>query len=128
MNRRTMLKSVAVTGAAAALPLSLFGQARDSANPRSAIGYLETLARSDGGYGWEGQERSHLTPTFYVIGCYRLLGQTPPKKRELAEFIRTHHPSALKKLEQERRIFEFQQTQALTWLGKDAAVAKEKIL
>jgi len=129
MNRREMLKTVAVTGAAAALPVPLFGQAQGKANWHGdVLRYLETLARSDSGYGWEGQEHSHLTPTFYVIGCYRLLGQMPPKKSELAAFVRTHHPAALKKLEQERRIFEFQQTQALVWLGEDASVAKEKIL
>jgi hypothetical protein len=129
MNRRTMLKAVAVTGVAAALPIPLFGQSPAKASRRDELlRYLESLARPDGGYGWEGQEHSHLTPTFYVIGCYRLLGQMPPKKSELAEFVRTHHPAVLKKLEQERRIFEFQQTQALVWLGEDASVAKEKIL
>jgi hypothetical protein len=129
MNRRTMLKAVAVTGVAASLPIPLFGQSPAKANWRDELlRCLESLARPDGGYGWEGQEHSHLTPTFYVIGCYRLLGQMPPKKRELAEFVRTHHPAVLKKLEQERRIFEFQQTQALVWLGEDASVAKEKIV
>src|SRR5687767_5155900 len=107
MNRRAMLKTVAVTGAAAALPLPMFGQAREKPNWHSAVlRYLESLARPDGGYGWEGQGHSHLTPTFYVIGCYRLLGPTPPKRMELADFVRAHHPAALKKLEQERRIFE----------------------
>src|SRR5207237_31688 len=125
MNRRAMLKSVAVAGTAAALPLSLLGQAREGSKRREAtLRYLEQLARPGGGYGLEGQEHPHLTPTFYVVGSYRVLGQTAPKKDQLAVFIRTHHPSALKKLEQERRIFEFQQTQALAWLGEDASVAK----
>ncbi len=129
ISRRAMLKTVAVTGAAATFPVPLFGQAREGAARRGdMLRYLESLARPDGGYGWEGQEHSHLTPTFYVIGCYRLLGQMPPRKSELAEFIRTHHPAVLKKLEQERRIFEWQQVQALVWLGEDAAALKEKIL
>ena len=129
INRRTMLKAVAVGGAAAAFPVQLFGQVRATSNWHSAVlRYLETLARSDGGYGWEGQEHSHLTPTFYVVGCYRLLGQMPPRKNQLAEFIRTHHPGALKKLEQERRIFDWQQVQALVWLGDEALALKEKIL
>ena len=129
MNRRAMLKTVAVAGAALALPASLPGQptAGDDLR-RTMLRYLESLARTDGGYGWEGQEHSHLTPTFYVIGCYRLLGQTPPRRSELAGFIRTHHPGVLKKLEQERRIFEFQQVQALVWLGEDASELKAKIL
>ena len=129
MNRRVMLKTVALSGAAAVFPAPLFGQPRVNANWRDAVvRYLESLARPDGGYGWEGQEHSHLTPTFFVIGCYRLLGQTPPRKSDLAQFIRTHHPGALKKLEQERRIFDFQQVQALVWLGEDASALKEKIL
>jgi len=57
-----------------------------------------------------------------------VLGQASPKTSQLAEFIRTHHPGALKKLEQERRIFEWQQVQALVWLGEDVAPLKEKIL
>jgi hypothetical protein len=129
MNRRVMLKVVALSGAAAVFPAPLFGQPRVNANWRDAVlRYLESLARPDGGYGWGGQEHSHLTPTFYVIGCYRLVGQAPPRKSRLAEFVRTHHPSALKKLEQERRIFDFQQVQALVWLDEDASALKEKIL
>jgi len=129
MNRRAMLKAVAVAAAGAAFPLPLVSQSRTDSQWRSAIlRYLESLARSDGGYGWEDQEQSHLTPTFYVIGCYRVLGESPPEMRRLAEFIRTHHPSALKKLEQERRLFEFQQVQALAWIGEDASELKERIL
>lgn len=129
MNRRAMLKTAAMAGAAAAFSSALFSQSRTEVNWRGTIlRYLESLARADGGYGWEGQEHSHLTPTFYVIGCYRLLGTVSPRAKQLAEFVRTHHPSALKKLEQERRVFDFQQVQALVWLGEDVSSLKEKIL
>lgn len=129
MNRRAMLKATAVAGAAAALPWLLFSQSQNDAGWRGDIlRYLESLARADGGYGWEGQEHSHLTPTFYVIGSYHLLGEIPPRTHALAPFVRTHHPSALKKLEQERRSFDFQQVQALVWLGEDASSLKEKNL
>jgi hypothetical protein len=129
MNRRAMLKATALAGAAAALPRPLFSQSQNDASWRADIlRYLESLARADGGHGWAGQEHSHLTPTFYVIGSYHLLGTVPPRTNALAQFIRTHHPSALKKLEQERRIFDFQQVQALVWLGEDASALKEKIL
>src|ERR1044072_4591331 len=122
ISRRTMLKTVAIGGAAAAYPMSLFGQADGQSNWQGAvIRYLESLARADGGYAWEDQEQSHLTPTFAVVGCYRTLKQEPPNKAKLAGFIRTHHPRELKKLEQERRVFEFQQVQALVWLGEDAS-------
>jgi hypothetical protein len=125
MNRRARLKAAAVVSAAAACPLPLFSQSRTEVNWRSTVlRYLESLGRADGGYGWEGQEHSHLTPTFYVIGCYRLLGETPPRASRLAEFVHTHHPSVLKKLEQERRVFDFQQVQALVWLGEDASALK----
>jgi hypothetical protein len=86
------------------------------------IEYLEKHARKDGGYGWEGQERGHLTPTFAVVGCYKLLGEKPPKVKAVAEFIRTHHPRELKgRLEQEHREFEWQQIQSLVWLGEDVS-------
>src|SRR4051794_37043327 len=62
----------------------------------STVAYLKSLARSDGGYSWDDQDRSHLTPTFAVIGCYRLLGEDPPEPRRLAEFVRTHHPFRIK--------------------------------
>jgi hypothetical protein len=129
MNRRVMLKTVAVAGAASALPGSLFCQPQNPVRSTDQfVAYLESLARSDGGYGWEGQEHSHLTPTFFVIGCYRLLKRRPPRRTELAEFVRTHHPAALKKLEQERRIFEWQQVQALVWLGEELSPLKGRIL
>ncbi len=70
--------------------------------------YLEALARPDGGYGWAGQDRSHLTPTYAVVGCYQQLGQKPPHAERLAEFIRTHHPFALKTLEHRLPVFEYQ--------------------
>jgi hypothetical protein len=125
MNRRAMLKSVALAGVASALPRCALSQPLKF---EQVVAYLESLARSDGGYGWEGQEHSHLTPTFYVIGSYRLLNRMPPRKAQLADFVRTHHPAVLKKLEQERRIFDWQQVQALNWLGEDASESKPKIL
>ena len=59
----------------------------------AVVGYLEGLARPDGGYAWEDQEASHLTPTYAVVGCYHLLGRTPPASARLAAFIRDHHPA-----------------------------------
>lgn len=95
---------------------------------RSALhSYLESLARPDGGYAWADQDEAHLTPTFAVVGCYRALGQFPPNKGRLAEFVRSHHPARLKKLEQERRAFEFQQVQSLVWLGEDVTGIADRI-
>ena len=113
LTRRTLLKSAAVAGLCSALPRIRAAQPANAA----VLDYLARHARPDGGYAFADQQRSHLTPTYAVIGAYRLLGQTPPKRAALTEYVRTHHPRELKKLEQERRIFEFQQVQALVWLG-----------
>jgi len=126
MNRRAMLKTVAWAGVGATLPL----RPAHGASLRSSDAlprYLESLARSDGGYAWEDQEHSHLTPTFAVVGSYRLLRRMPPGREKLVQFIRSHHPRELKKLEQERRVFEFQQIQALAWLDADVSEFRETI-
>ena len=128
MTRRAMLKTVAATGFAAALPHPLLGQPNPPRSwPTAVINYLAPLARPDGGFAWADQANSHLTPTYAVIGCYRLLQQTPPHSRALAEFVRTHHPARLKKLEQEHREFEFQQVQSLVWLGEDVSSFREQV-
>lgn len=128
--RRQLLQSTAAGGIAA----SLASQAQsadpaDDATWRDAIlGYLKGLARPGGGYGWDDQDRPHLTPTFAVIGCYQLLGAEPPQSHELARFVLNHHPSRLKKLEQEHRSFDYQQVQSLVWLGADASSLKQTVL
>jgi len=123
-----MLKTMAVAGFGATLPRLNLAQAVAQPDWRSRLtNYLETHARPDGGYAWEDQSQSHLTPTFAVIGCYHVLRQAPPNKGPLAEFVRGHHPSQLKKLEQEHREFEWQQIQSLTWLGEDASSFREQV-
>jgi len=125
VSRRSVLKALTAAGAVAALPRRLTAQ---STNGRADIlRYLATHARPDHGYAFDDQQRSHLTPTFAVIGSYRLLGETPPEKSALIDYVRTHHPRELKKLEQERRIFEWQQIQALAWLGDEAADFRDRI-
>jgi hypothetical protein len=129
ITRRAMLKTVAAAGIGSAFSGDLFGQSSDAnaAWHSAVIAYLETLSRPDGGYAWADQEDAHLTPTFAVIGCYQLLKRTPPNKARLAEFVRTHHPSRLRKLEQEHRVFEFQQVQSLVWLDDSAADFRERV-
>ena len=126
LERRAWLKWFAVAGAAAACRGSAVAAA-PAAAARVIVDYLATLARADDGYAWGDQEISHLTPTFGAIGCFKLLGLEPPRRDALVAFVRTHHPRELKKLEQERRIFEFQQVQALAWLGADTAEFKSRI-
>src|SRR5262245_22170539 len=109
IRRRTALKSLAVAGAAAVLPRGLRAAGANAPTVRTITYYLQTLKRDDHGYGWGDVEISHLTPTFGVIGSYHVLKQTPPDKEALIQYVRTHHPRELKKLEQERRIFDWQQ-------------------
>lgn len=128
LTRRDTLKTLALGGALMALPRAS-GQSR-GAEPgaaRAILGYLQTLRKEEGGYGFEDQVLPHLTPTFAVIGCHRLLRATSPDKAQLTEWVRTHHPRELKKLEQERRVFEFQQVQALAWLEADVAAFRATI-
>jgi prenyltransferase beta subunit len=123
-DRRTMLKSMAAAGLAAAVTPLAFGRP----DWRGTVtNYLATLARPDGGYAWHEKAESHLTPTFAVIGCHRLLKIEPPNKAKLVEFVRTHHPFQIKKLERDIRVFEFQQIQSLLWLGADASSFSQQV-
>jgi hypothetical protein len=94
---------------------------------KSVCDYLETLWRADGGYAWADQAQSHLTPSFAAVGCYQLLRREPPRKAALIEFIRTHHPFHIKKLERDLRVFEFQQIQSLVWLGENVSSFRELV-
>ena len=90
--------------------------------------YLASLSRVDGGYGWDDQRRSHLTPTFAVIGSAHLLAVSLAQPDVLAQYVRTHHPATLKSLEQEHRLFSYQQLQSLIWLGEDFGTVRDTIL
>jgi prenyltransferase beta subunit len=130
LSRRAVLKRAVTVGVLGALHPSLAArssQAAPRADRAAILDYLHRHARGDGGYAFEDQERSHLTPTFAAIGAFHLLGAVPQNTRALAQYVRTHHPSALKRLEQEHRCFELQQVQALAWLGDDAADFRDRI-
>ena len=128
LNRRFLLRTIAATGLSAALPEIVGGQPAAAADGQATVAaYLENLGRPDGGYAWPDQPHSHLTPTFAVIGCYRLLKRQPPNKARLADFVRTHHPFRVKKLERELRVFEFEQIQSLLWLGADVSAFRERV-
>lgn len=131
--RRQVLASAAAIGSSVILGGCAHTQPppQQAVSPKwrqSLLAYLQSLARPDGGYAFADQERSHLTPTYAVIGCYHLLKEPIPNPKALATFIRENHPSKLKKLEQERRAFEFQQVQSLIWLGDAAADFRDRIL
>ncbi len=119
-SRRAWLKAITCTGlVAASFGPQLFSA--DVAGWREKIlNYLARHARPDGGYAWADQEESHLTPTYAVTGCHKLLGQLPPEPKKLAEWVRTHHPLRKKKPEQDILSFVYQQVQSLVWLGDKA--------
>lgn len=123
--RRAALQTI--IGAGVGLTLAPWQAIAVGAGFDRLVSYLETHARPDGGYGWAGQSRSHLTPSFAVAGAYHVLGRQPPRKADLARFIRTHHPSELKKLEQEHREFDYQQIQSLVWLGEDVSDFHQRV-
>jgi prenyltransferase beta subunit len=116
MNRRQCLQGIAGLGLAAG-PTNLARAQGSGAD--SVAGFLETLARPDGGYRWPGNERAHLTPTYAVIGSYRLLKKEVPRRAELADWVRKNHPYALKPLNHPLPMFEYQQLRSLLWLGED---------
>lgn len=60
----------------------------------SVLSYINGLSKNDGGYGWKDQPDAHLTPTFAVVGILHDLNQLPSekKRRQLINFISTHHP------------------------------------
>ena len=129
-SRRALLKSMA------AAPLCTgfmgFSSARGAGvlehwGAAAVKAYLERLSRPDNGYAWDDQATSHLTPTFAVIGCYQLLGEEPPAKDKLAEFVASHHPFHLKKLERDLKVYEFQQIQSLLWLGEDVSSFRDQV-
>lgn len=141
MDRRAMLKLTAAAGVLGPAAGCAAGKQPSSTSPngtspsdarRLILRYLASLARPDGGYGWEDQPDSHLTPTFAVIGCHRLLKQAPPDTGALARFVRTHHPitgegAEAGKHAADLRTFVYQQIQSLLWLGQDAASFRSQV-
>ncbi|MBL7153035.1 MAG: prenyltransferase [Phycisphaerae bacterium] len=129
IERRDFLKAAAgvISLGAGAVARVAQAQRRSGLWVEEVLKYLEALRRGDGGYGWTEQERSHLTPTFAAIGCYHLMGREPPEKRSLVEFVRTHHPFRIKKLERDLKVFEYQQIQSLLWLGEDAGSFRKQV-
>ena len=81
--------------------------------------YWESLARPDGGYGWPDNPHACLTVTYAAIACYRLLGQAPPRKSALAEFLRGAYPMPAYRLKtRPLHRFDYEQMQSLAWLGE----------
>lgn len=100
---------------------------------RDLLNYIQSkLSKPDGGYGWEDQYDSHLTPTFAVTGILHTINALPANKSQLAEFIRTHHPQKGPNKEagpsgSNMRNLIYEQIQAILWLGGDVSSFKEEV-
>lgn len=98
----------------------------------AVLGYIESIKKESGGFGWQGQPDGHITPTFAAIGVLKNLNDLPDKPGKLIEWIRTHHPQTGKNIEggpsgsQMRDIF-YQQMQAIGWLGGDISGYKNEV-
>jgi len=133
LTRRTVLKTAAAAGVFGPWAAGRAG-AEEPQPPwlKAVLGYLESLSRPDGGYGWSDQPDSHLTPTFAVIGAYDALGRTPPRKDATAAYVLAHHPIRGEHPETKGhaanlRTFVFQQIQCLVWLGADAGSFRDEV-
>lgn len=100
---------------------------------KGLLNYIQSkLHKPDGGYGWEDQYDSHLTPTFAVTGILYDIDALPANKSQLAEFIRTHHPQKGPNKEagpsgSNLRNLTYEQIQAILWLGGDVSSFKDEI-
>ena len=90
LSRRTLLKGLAVAGVAGLVPRHLAAQPAAAAT--SLLDYLAAHQRADGGYAFADQERSHLTPTFAVIGAYKLGDSTTVTS--FFNLVRVHNEGA----------------------------------
>lgn len=125
LSRRGAIKTLAVSGLASLLPRLAVAQEGSASFEGLLVSFLENLRKKDGGYAWPGQQVSHLTPTLYTIGCYRVLGVDSPSKRDLIDFTWSHHPQSIWPLSERRFIFDHQHLQALVWLGEDVRSLRE---
>ncbi|MGI8636253.1 MAG: prenyltransferase/squalene oxidase repeat-containing protein [Segetibacter sp.] len=100
----------------------------------SALNYIQKhLAKPDGGYGWEDQPDSHLTPSFAVVGILHDLSKLPANTASLVNFVKTHHPQRGKNIEAgpsgtEERDVVYQQMQSLVWLNADISFFKNEVI
>ncbi|MDB5348131.1 MAG: Prenyltransferase and squalene oxidase repeat protein [Schlesneria sp.] len=127
LSRRTILKGMAAASCAGLAGRVGRGADLSLSGREKVLAYLESLARKDGGYGWHDQQVSHLSPTFATIASYRILNKSVPNPNRCAAYIRHHHPTAWKKLEQEHREFDYHQIQSLLWLQQDVSDFRDRV-
>jgi len=126
LNRRELL-----TAAAGAVLLPRPGDGEPVVNER-LLGYLNSLARPDGAYGWSDQPDSQLTPTWAVVGCLDLLGRRPDPPAALADWVIRHHPitgedSETKNHSAELKHLVLQQLETVLRLGADPGPLRDQV-
>ncbi|HLP71628.1 MAG TPA: prenyltransferase/squalene oxidase repeat-containing protein [Bacteroidales bacterium] len=111
---------------------------------KDLLDYINTkLQKPDGGYGWEDQYDSHLTPTYAVTGILYDIDALPADKEKLAGFILTNHPqrSGITKGNyflgapkgeagpsgSNMRNLVYEQMRAMLWLGADVTPFADEI-
>src|SRR4051794_36561872 len=72
-----------------------------------------------GGFAWESETEPHVTPTFAVIGCYRLLGFQIPNRERIIAFLHKYPVPERRRTERPLWTFDYQQVQSLHWLDAD---------
>ena len=81
--------------------------------------YLETHRRPEGAYGWSSDVVAHVSPTFGVVGSYRLLGLTVPDAGSVAKFVRETYPvNERRRTDRPLWRLDFEQAQTLLWLDQ----------
>ena len=111
MNRRTCLYLLGSALAVPAAPLV------SEPIRRRIAGYLEPHRRPEGGYGWSSDSVAHISPTFGVVGSYRLLDVPVPEAARVALFVRERYPvSEARRKDRPLWRLDFEQVQTLLWL------------
>jgi hypothetical protein len=88
--------------------------------------YLEAHRRPEGGYGWSSDVTPHVTPTFGVVGSYRLLGLATPKADAVGRFVRETYPvNERRRTDRPLGRLDFEQVQTLAWLGESIESFRE---
>ncbi|MEX0685130.1 MAG: prenyltransferase/squalene oxidase repeat-containing protein [Balneolales bacterium] len=116
------------------LLLQLNEQSNAQIDGKSAVlNYINNLAKEDGGYGWEDQYDSHLTPTFAAIGVLHHFGELPTDRQTLIKHIQNLHPQRNPNNNEagnsgtELRDLVYQQIKSLQWLGGDVTEYKNLV-
>jgi hypothetical protein len=124
----TTLSRRQFVGALAAVPLAegfpallaqtVSGVSVDQHTRATIAAYLEHHRKEGGGYGWTSRTTAHVTPTFAVVGCYRLLELPVPNAEAVAAFAAAHYPVPPGLGQQPLCRLDYELAQVLLWLGQ----------